>query len=259
MWISTLTAVSVVSLVSLVGVVTIARDKERLERILGILVSLAAGVLLGGAVVHLLPEAIDVMGNTLLVSALFLLGFLGFFLLEGSLWQHHHHFGSEPKVPQGHHGRHHPVVTMNLIGDGIHNFIDGMLIAAAFATDPQLGLVTTVAVVAHEVPQEIGDFGVLVFGGMSTRNALFFNFLSATTAILGAVLVLSLGGRFPALAAGLLPITAGSFLYIAAADLIPELHRHDAPRSQRLTHSVTLLIGVLFTVVLRIAAEAIGA
>lgn len=258
-WFYTLAAVTVVSLVSLVGVLTIARDTGRLEKTLGILVSLAAGVLLGGAVVHLLPEAVEALGNSVAVSGLFLLGFLGFFVLEGSLWQHHHHFGEEPKVPQGHHGhRHHPMVAMNLIGDGVHNFIDGMVIAAAFAVDAKLGAVTTVAIVAHEVPQEIGDFGVLVFGGLSVRKALWFNFLSACMAILGALTVLVLGGRFPLMASVLLPFTAGTFLYIASADLIPELHRHDAPRSERLMHTVTLLLGVLLMVALRLIEQAYG-
>jgi zinc and cadmium transporter len=257
-WIYTLSAVSVVSLVSLVGALTLSRDRDRLERLLGILVSLAAGVLLGGAVVHLLPEAVQAMGNTVAVSVLFLTGFLGFFLLEGSLWQHHHHFGEEPKVPQGHKGHQHPVVAMTLVGDGIHNFIDGMVIAAAFSADPRLGLVTTIAVVAHEVPQEMGDFGVLVFGGLSPRRALTFNFLTAATAIAGALVVLGLGGRFPGFASALLPVTAGSFLYIAAADLIPELHRHETPRSERLTHTLTLLGGVALMVALRLGREALG-
>jgi len=258
-WAYTLVAVSVVSLLSLVGVLTIARDRKRLESLLGVLVSLAAGVLLGSAMIHLLPEAADQLSNDLLVSGLFLAGFLGFFLLEGSLWQHHHHFGDEPHVPQGHaHGHHHPVVAMNLIGDGAHNFIDGMVIAAAFAADARLGLVTTLAVVAHEVPQEIGDFGVLVFGGLSVRKALWFNFLSSTMAIAGALLVLTVGGRFQNLIAVLLPLTAGSFLYIAAADLIPELHRHDAPRRQRVLHTATLLLGVALMVLLRVVEDGLG-
>ena len=224
--------------------------------------------LLGGAVLHLIPQAVEMLGSSLALSLWFLVGFLGFFLLERTLWTHTHEISDEALEVAGHghpgghvghhvHGHPHPVVAMVLAGDGLHNLIDGMIIAAAYAADVQLGLIATLAVVVHEVPQEIGDLGVLVFGGLSVRNALLLNFLSATMAIVGAVFTLVVGARYEGLLTALIPITAGSFLYIAAADLIPELHRgHSGGRGFR--HAVTLLIGVGLMLGLRLMEPALG-
>lgn len=269
------------SLVSLVGIVVLARDRAWLHRAVGYLVSLAAGVLLGGAVLHLLPRAIDVHGSGLSLSVWFLVGFLGFFVLERTLWTHTHEVSEEALVAGGHvpepppseagpgrghdHGHRHegshggarPLVAMNLLGDGIHNLIDGMVIAAAFSADVSLGMVTTLAVLLHEVPQEIGDFGVLVFGGLPVRKALLFNFLSATMAIVGAVVTLLIGARFQGLLDALVPITAGNFLYIAAADLIPELHREHTGREGFLQAAI-LVVGVALMLGLRLAEPLLG-
>jgi len=139
---------------------------------------------------------------------------------------------------------------MVLVGDSVHNLIDGMLIAAAFTTDPSLGIVTVVGVIAHEIPQEIGDFGVLVHGGLTPRRALLFNFFSGTAAIVGAVIALALGSRIDGFASALVAIAAGNFLYIAAADLIPELHRNRGDSSQVGDH-VILIAGVGLMLVLK--------
>ena len=147
----------------------------------------------------------------------------------------------------------HPVVAMNLIGDGLHNFIDGVMIAASFQVDISVGLAATLAVAIHEIPQEIGDFGVLVKGGLTVRRALFLNFLSATMAILGAVLSLVIGSQFETFVAYLLPIAAANFLYIAAADLIPELHR-ERGRRKALIQVGLVVLGVLLMLGVRLAA-----
>jgi zinc and cadmium transporter len=248
-WIRTLGSVTLVSLVSLVGAVALAREKEWLDRITFHLVSLAAGVLLGGAVVHLIPHAVEQLGPGPAFPLWFLSGFLGFYLLERYLWTHHHGAPGEDDHGSGH-SHTPPVVPMILIGDTVHNLIDGMLIAAAFTADPSLGVITVVGVIAHEIPQEIGDFGVLVHAGLTPRRALFFNFLTATAAIVGAVIALTLGSRIDGFASALVAIAAGNFLYIAAADLIPELHRSRGPGSGFADHFI-LISGVGLMLLLR--------
>jgi zinc and cadmium transporter len=251
-WISTLVSVTAVSLISLVGVVALAREKEWLDRMTFHLVSLAAGVLLGGAVVHLIPHAVEQLGPGLGFPLWFLSGFLGFYLLERNLWTHHHGPPEDDDDGTGHgHSHTHPVVPMVLIGDSVHNLIDGMLIAAAFTADPSLGVITVVGVIAHEIPQEIGDFGVLVHGGLTPRRALLFNFLTGTAAIVGAVIALTLGSRIDGFASALVAIAAGNFLYIAAADLIPELHRNRGTGSGFADH-IILISGVGLMLLLRV-------
>ena len=273
LWARVLGSVLAVSLVSLAGVVLLSRGRASLDRVLMYLVSLAAGVLLGGAFFHLIPEAYETHGDSLALPLYVLLGFLGFFLLERFLWAHHHGHGDEPlpgrdaaaqidlserpaeslesAAPGAGDGRRfRPVVVMSLLGDGIHNLIDGMVIAAAYAASGALGLVTTAAVLLHEVPQEVGEFGVLVRGGLSVRMALILNFLSASMAFVGAILVLSIGAGSGAFLDAIVPVTAGNFIYIAAADLVPELHHEHDPR-EAAGHVVLLLVGVFVMLALR--------
>jgi len=259
LWAQVLGSVLVVSLVSLLGVVVISWGRAFLDRAVMYLVSLAAGVLLGGAFFHLIPEAYGTLGDSLLLPSYVLAGFLGFFLLERFLWAHHHGHGDEPLPGRGPDSpssasgdgrRFRPVVVMSLLGDGVHNLIDGMIIAAAYAASPGLGLVTTTAVLLHEVPQEVGEFGVLVRGGLPVRKALLFNFLSASMAFVGAIAALLVGGGSDAFLDAIVPITAGNFIYIAAADLVPELHHEHDPR-EGLGHAALLLAGVLVMVALR--------
>lgn len=258
-------AVLLVSLISLVGVITLSRDPAVLRRRLPLLVSLAAGVLVGSSVLHLLPEARESLGDGLGVSLLFLAGFLGFFGLERALWFHHHPEAARPAGsgvdlhPPGH-GlgedcvEPHPVVWMNLVGDGAHNLIDGVAIGAAFLVDPATGVATTLAIILHEVPQEIGDFAILVHGGLTVRRALLFNLLSALVAVAGVALAFLVGQRIEGFSGALLAVTAGSFIYIAAANLVPEIHRH-RDRSRALAQTVYLLGGVGITLLLRIAVQ----
>jgi zinc and cadmium transporter len=218
-WAATLISVAVVSLASLAGVVTFVLGAGPLRRIVFWLVSFAAGTLLGGVFLHLLPEAVERDGMSMTVSLSICGGILLFFLLEKFLAWRHCHLPSTHEHP-------HRLSTMNLVGDGLHNLLDGLIIGAAYVADFKLGLATTVAVLLHEIPQEIADMGVLLYSGMSRRKAILFNGLTACAAFVGAIVAVALG---PALGDHLrevlLPLTAGAFIYIAGSDLIPELHK----------------------------------
>ena len=216
-WIYTIVSVTIVSALSLIGVFTLAFNKEKLKSILLFLVSFAVGGLFGDAIIHLIPESFKRLGANLTTSLCIIGGILFFFVLEKFLrWRHCHIPSSNEHI--------HPVATLNIVGDAVHNFIDGMVIAASFSVSIPIGMATSLAVILHEIPQEIGDFGILLYGGFSIKKALIFNFLSALTALVGALLFLMIGPYIKGYELYLLPITAGGFLYIAGSDLIPELH-----------------------------------
>ncbi len=213
----TLASVGLVSILSLIGIITLALRETRLRKILIFLVAFAVGALFGDVFIHLLPESFEKIGSGLLVSLLVIVGFLIFFVLEKFIrWRHLG--GAQTSRVQ-------PVVTMNIVGDAVHNLIDGMLIAASFMVSMPIGITTTVAIVLHEIPQEIGDFGILVNGGLSVKKALLFNLLAALMAFLGAVITIMIGAQVRSYATYLLPITAGGFIYIAGPDLVPELQQ----------------------------------
>jgi zinc and cadmium transporter len=235
-WGASLISVFLVSLVSFVGLLFLAVKKEILQRFLLFLVSFATGGLLGGAFLHLLPEAVDRLGVGWNFSLMTLAGILAFFILEKFIFWRHCHIPTSKQHP-------HPVAFMNLVGDGFHNLLDGVMIAASFMTDFSLGVATTLAVLVHEIPQEIGDFSVLVYSGFSKLKALFFNFASGLVAVLGAILTLSLGAKFTNLVPLILPFTAGGFIYIAGSDLIPELHK-ETKISKSLLQLLGLLLGI---------------
>ena len=234
-WLYTLASVILISLVSFLGVLTFSFSIERLKKILLLLVSFAAGGLLGGAFIHLLPETVAEFGFSVTTSLYVLSGILLFFILEKFIqWRHCHHPTTEAHP--------HPFAYMNLVGDGVHNLIDGMIIAASYIISIPVGIATTVAVIMHEIPQEMGDFGVLVHGGFSRKKALLMNFLTALTALVGAVFVLLLNGT-AGLSAILLPLAAGGFIYIAGSDLIPELHKEIGMKKASL-QLVFLVLGI---------------
>lgn len=237
-WIYSIGSVILVSLVSFIGVFTLSLKKERLERITLILVSFAVGGLFGDALIHLLPESFETLGIRLTTSLYVVIGVLIFFILEKFVrWRHCHMPMSISHA--------HPVVTLNIIGDSVHNLIDGMIIGASFSAGVPLGIATTLAVILHEIPQEIGDFGVLVHGGLSIKKALLFNFFSALTAIIGAVISLFIGQYLKDYVLILMPITAGGFLYIAGSDLIPELHHGcDVKISNAIGQFIAIVLGV---------------
>ena len=216
-WTYSLISVFLVSLVSLVGIIFLSLRQEKMEKILVCLVSLSAGTLLGDAFIHLVPESFELSENHLWPSLSILAGILAFFFLEKLIhWRHCHAVACQEHP--------HPFSYMILLGDTLHNFIDGMIIAGSFLVSVPLGIATTIAVVLHEVPQEIGDFGSLVYGGFSKLRALALNLLTGLSAVLGAVLVLILG-ESAGFIGFLIPLAAGGFIYIASSDLIPELKK----------------------------------
>jgi zinc and cadmium transporter len=210
-----LLATFIVSLISFVGVICLALKENILNKILLVLIGLSAGALMGGAFLHLLPEAVE-KSTGLDVYLFVLIGFILFFLIEKVLHWRHCHKG-ECDV--------HTFQYMNLVGDSIHNFIDGMIMAASFVVSVPLGITTTIAISTHEIPQEIGDFGVLLYGGFSKKRAITLNFVVALTAILGGIVGYFVSNLIENIVLFILPFAAGGFIYIAATDLVPEIRK----------------------------------
>ena len=215
-------AVIVVSLISFVGIFTLSFQRT-FEKYLFVIVSFAAGSMISTAFLDMLPEALEGQSSSTTIFLFVIIGLISFFLLETLLsWYHcHHHHCDHP-----HHRK--PVegyVWLNLIGDGIHNFTDGAVIAISFLANFQLGLATTIAVILHEIPQEFGDFGILVNGGLSVRSALFWNFISALAALLGTLIAFFAVNVFQGIEKELLAFAAGGLIYIATVDLLPEIHK----------------------------------
>ena len=210
-------------------------ETKSFDQVLILLVGFAAGGLIGGAFLHLLPEAVE-QSKGEVVFFFALIGFSVFFLMERYLYWRHCHEGVCDI---------HTFTYLNLIGDGVHNFTDGLIIAASFVADFKLGMVTTLAVILHEVPQEIGDFGILVYGGFSKYRALFFNFICALAAILGAVIGYVLSGITENISTFLISFTAGGFIYIAASDLLPELHKQKDVKRANFAF-LTFMLGLIF-------------
>ncbi|MCE9517379.1 ZIP family metal transporter [Candidatus Nomurabacteria bacterium] len=237
-YIYALSSVLIISLISLVGVFFISLQEKTLKKYIGVFISLAVGALLGDAFIHIIPEALTLSSNITITSLLIISGLLIFFTLEKFLHWHHHH-GEENELPSIH-----PTGKLILVSDGIHNVIDGIIIGASFLVSIPIGIATTLAVILHEIPQEIGDFAVLLHSGYSKTKALWLNFLSALLAIVGVVLSLLLGSIVESAIVWILPIVAGGFIYIAVADLIPELHKHGGNKSS-ISQIITVVIGVL--------------
>jgi zinc and cadmium transporter len=227
-----LLSVLLTSLVSLVGIFSLLLKEEVLKRLLKTFVAFASGTLLGAAFLDLLPEATE-HGDFTLTYAL--LGIVLFFIVEGVIRWHHCH---EERCEV------HSFTYLNLIGDGVHNFIDGAIIAAAYLTSFDLGVVTTIAIIFHEVPQEIGDFGILIYGGFTRAKALFFNFLTALASFAGAAAALLSSSLVTDLVPALLGLAAGGFIYIATTDLMPELQKSEDIRDV-LKALLTLLLGIM--------------
>lgn len=230
-------SVVIISLISVVGILFFLFKEKFLEKILLFLVALSAGSLLGGAFLHLILEMIEEGTFTLNTSLLILVGIVLFFVIENFIhWRHCH-------VPTSKSHPHH-LGVINLIGDGIHNLIDGMIVASAYLINIPLGIATTIAVVMHEIPQEIGDFGVLIYAGFSKVKALFFNFLSAIVALVGAIIVILFSGTFENIAHIIVPIAAGGFIYIAGSDLIPEIHKKQQKHFS-IKNLIAIILGIL--------------
>ncbi len=254
-WIYTFGSVVLVAGASFAGLLALSFDPRRLARAVPLLVSLAAGALLGTAFGHLLPESVERVGPGRELPALLLAGFLTFFVLEKVLgvWcEGHTHIGqpsfdsheaghSDMKAPQD---RSRPMITNLLVGAGIHSFIDGMAIATGYITGTHLGVITTIAVLFHEVPHHIGDVSILIHKGIPIVRSVFLSLLAASTAALGALLVLSLGTRLMGVTTVLLPFTTANFLYVASASLMPEM-QHERGLRQSLAQTMLFLAGSL--------------
>ncbi len=220
-------SVILVSIVSLVGVLAVSLRREGLGRALSFLIPLAVGALLGDAFFHLIPEAFEETKNPAMVSFLLFSGVILFFFLEKFLRWHHHSVKELSPAAIGGEDNPKHLGHLILLSDGFHNFIDGVIIGISYLVSIEVGIATTLAVVLHEIPQEIGDFGVLMYAGYTRATALFYNFLSALTAVAGAILVIILGSLPEGLIQGVVPFAAGIFIYIASSDLVPELHRNE--------------------------------
>ena len=240
-WIYSLLSVFLVSLISLIGIVTLSVKVDKLKKFLIYMVSFSAGALFGDAFIHLLPELVE-KGLTLNYSVTIIFGVLLFFSLEKIVhWRHCHMPITKTHI--------HPFAYMNLIGDSLHNFIDGLIVAGSYLISIPVGIATTIAVIFHEIPQEIGDFGILIHGGFTKGRAIFLNFITALTAVLGAVFALVLSNYVDNIEGYLISLAIGGFLYIAGSDLIPELHK-ETKISASLIQILTFVLGVIVMVCL---------
>ena len=224
------------SILSLVGGIFLLWKRSLTERISHLLVSFAAGVLLGTAFFDLMPEAIaDSKAESVFIFTM--IGFLSFFIMERFIhWAHHHPYEYKEDIK--------PTVPLIMFGDSIHNFIDGVAIAATFLVDIRLGIITSFAVAAHEIPQEIGDFAVMLKRGLKPKKVLLFNCFSALTAMAGAILTYIFGTNIKEFLPFFISITAGFFLYISATDLVPEIHEKNRT-GFALFETALLILGVV--------------
>lgn len=228
-------SVLIVSFASFVGVVTLGLNEARLRSILLHLVGFSAGALLGDVFLHLLPEMADA-GFGVKEGAYFLVGILVFYILERFILWHHSHSSHDESI--------HSSVYLTTIGDSLHNFIDGLVIAASFLVDVNLGIATTIAVVFHEIPQEIGQFAILLHGGWSKKKAVLYNFLSALTSVAGAVVVVLFARNIEEAPSFLLAFAGASFIYIALSDIFPELHKEESTKKS-IVQFIWLIGGVV--------------
>jgi zinc and cadmium transporter len=232
------------SALALIGSVTLLLSEEALRRLILPLVAFAAGSLLGGAFFHMLPAAMAEGMPPLTLYIWVLAGFVLFFVLEQFLhWHHCHRASSDCKQP---------LTYLILIGDGLHNFLGGLAVSAAFLLDLRLGIMTWLAAAAHEAPQELGDFAVLIHGGWSKRQALLFNVLSALTFLLGGIVTYIASARIDIVS--LIPFAAGNFLYIGASDLVPEVNKHH-DLGTNIVHFVAFVAGIALLLLLKVALE----
>src|SRR3989337_1824166 len=225
------------SIGSLVGRLFLLLKQNVTQAFSNKLISFAAGALIAAAFLDLLPEASELAEDADIFLPAFL-GFLSFFFAEKYIRLFHYHHGHGEK----------PSTFLVLIGDGVHNFVDGITSAVSFLASIPLGITTTIAVAAHEIPQEIADMGVLLANGLSKTKALFFNVLSAATALLGAIIAFTIAGQIEKYLYLFLAIAAGHFIYIAASDLIPELH--EKSRGKRDFGSILIFVLGILTIYL---------
>jgi len=218
-WFYSLISVAIVSLISLVGIFTFSLNQTRFKSILNYLVSFAVGALIGDVFIHIIPELAE-EGFSQTISIYIMSGILFTFVIEKFI-HFHHYITSEPGIKK----KYEAYTITSLWGDSMHNFVDGLIIGGSFLANLQLGIATTVAVILHEIPTEVGHFGVLIKGGFTKNRALFWNFISALTSFLGVIVTLLIGETVESAVPFLLAFTAGNFIYIAGSDFIPVLHK----------------------------------
>ena len=218
---SIIIATIIVTLFSLSGILALSMNEKTLHRVLFFLIAFSAGSILGASLFDLLPEAVELV-NENEVFNIIAFGFIFFFFLERFIYWYHGHGHSE-EIEDDHGDPPEGFAYLNLLGDGIHNFIDGMVIAASFNASIELGVTTTIAVIFHELPQEMGDYGILIYAGIDKTKALVYNFIAASTVILGGLFASVFLETVESLEGSLVAFSAGAFLYLAASELIPEL------------------------------------
>ena len=243
-WSYSIISVLIVSLISLIGALTLSIKANTIKKIMIYLVSFSTGALFGNAFIHLLPEIAEKVGFSLSISLYVLFGIAFSFVVEKVIhWRHCHHPISKNHI--------HPFATMNIFGDIVHNFIDGLIIGASYLVSIPVGIATTIAVILHEIPQELGEFGILLHGGFTKGRALFFNFLVSLTAFIGVLVSLVISSYVDNITTFLIPFAAGGFIYIAGADLIPELHK-EVKWQKSLLQFITFLLGISIMLILLI-------
>lgn len=225
-----------VSLIGVAGAYSLINFFVKSHAKIMVLVSFAAGSMIAVSFFDLLPTAIAGHGNIMLMMEFLVLGFVIFLMLEKAFFYYHCH---EENCER------HTSVKLVMVGDSVHNLLDGVAIAASFLVSPALGLATTLAIIIHEVPQEVGDMGVLVHSGFSNKKALVFNLLSGLFAVFGGVVGFYYLNRFESYIPYILALTAGGFIYIAAADLLPEIHAESDTRIKISIHSFVFILGIL--------------
>ncbi|HIH22341.1 TPA: ZIP family metal transporter [Candidatus Micrarchaeota archaeon] len=249
-----LISVIAVSLISLIGIAILGLKERLTGKIVSLLVSFATGAMLGSAFLHLLPEAVEKTDGSNGLMAMFLyvlLGIIIFFIIEKFVhWRHCHdsEAGAEGEC------KIHPTAYLNIVGDAVHNFMDGIVIATGFSAGIGTGIASTIAIIIHEIPQEIGDYAVLIHSGMDKKKALLYNFGSALFAVLGAVLAYYFINSISEFGTALVPIAAGGFIYIASADLIPTLHKETSP-TRTIAQFAMMILGIAVMYWLKITFE----
>jgi len=231
----------IVSLISLIGVIALVIKDNLFKKLIIFLIAFAAGGLIGGAFLDIIPEAAEYVKDITQLFLYVILGYMLFFILEKYLhWRHCH--SAECKI--------HRFTYLNIIGDIVHNFCDGLIIGAVFLINIKVGIATTLAIILHEIPHELGNFTVLVYGGFSKLKALFYNFLSSLFAIAGTIAGYYFASKINGFAAILLPVAAGGFIYIASCDLIPELHKEEDGKRSALI-MITFAFGIALMYLLK--------
>lgn len=231
-------------LIGLVGAISLFLKEKFFRKIIIVLVAFSAGALLSGALFHLLAESLEHL-EVMQSFGYLMVGFVLFFVIERFLHWHHCHEGV-CKV--------HPYSYLILFGDGVHNFIDGIIMAASFMINVPFGIITTLLIIGHEIPQELGDFAILVHGGMGKYKALIFNYISQLTCVIGGIVGFVLSNISKELIPFMLSFAAGGFIYIAASDLIPELHK-EPEMKKSMTSFAFFIIGIMFMFGLKLLLE----